>query len=367
MSDKILFVDDDLNVLDAYKRQLKRQFNIDTAREAEEGLNAVRNHGPYAVIVSDLRMPGMDGNHFLSRVKEIAPESVRMMLTGFADIKTAMDAINRGNIFRLLTKPCSKEVLADALTVGIEQYKKKSHIKEKILSDMSVRPGKKILIVDDDRVILRIITNALKDHKELKIITALNGKEAIKILSIQDIDMVVTDLYMPGINGLQLLSYMKKNYPGIPAIVLTGYGSKETEERIKALGDFQYFEKPLDMNVLIEVLLNTLYSAHAGQIHGVSIASFLQMIDMDGKVCTLKIRSGKRFGCLYFFKGKLIDAETGQLRGEEAAIDIIGWDNSVIEIENVCKKNKNQINKSIMQILIESTRIKDEIRSGMRN
>ena len=61
MSDKILFVDDDANILDAYKRQLKRQFQVETALGGEEGLNALRNSGPYAVVVSDLRMPGMDG------------------------------------------------------------------------------------------------------------------------------------------------------------------------------------------------------------------------------------------------------------------------------------------------------------------
>jgi len=365
MSNKILFVDDDSNILDAYKRQLKRQFHVETARGGEEGLNAVTNHGPYAVIVSDLRMPGMDGNQFLSRVKEIAPESVRMMLTGFADLKTAMDAINRGNIFRLLTKPCAKEVLADALSVGIKQFNKNVLVTKKAGADTDARPVKKVLIVDDDRVILRIITNALKEHRELEVMTALDGKEAINLLNREEIDMVVTDLYMPVINGLQLLYYMTKNHSGTPVIVLTGRGSKEIESRIKALGDFQYFEKPLDMNVLSEILLKTLYSAPAGQIHGISTASFLQLIDIEEKICTLKIKSDKRFGRLYFSKGELIAAETGELRGEEAAFDIISWDNSVIEIENVCNKTKREINKSLMHILMESARIKDELSSGM--
>jgi DNA-binding NtrC family response regulator len=367
MSNKILFVDDDSNILDAYKRQLKRQFQVETALGAEEGLAAVKNHGPYAVVVSDLRMPGMDGNQFLSRVREIAPESIRMMLTGFADLKTAMDAINRGNIFRLLTKPCAKEVLTEALSSGIEQFKKNILVAKQAEKGPDARPGKKVLIVDDDRVILRIITNALKGYSELDLLTAMDGREAIKLLDSEEIDMVVTDLYMPVLNGLQLLSHMSRNHAGTPVIVLTGRGSKEIETRIKALGDFQYFEKPLDMNVLSDTILKTLYSAPAGQIHGISTASFLQLIDIEEKICTLKIRSENRFGCLYFSKGELIAAETGQLRGEQAAFDIISWDNSVIEIENVCKKNKKEINKSLMHILMESARIKDEAKLKVSN
>ena len=367
MSNKILFVDDDSNILDAYKRQLKRQFNVDTAQGGEEGINAIVNNGPYAVIVSDLRMPGMDGNQFLSRVKDLAPESIRMMLTGFADLKTAMDAINRGNIFRLLTKPCAKEVLTDALSEGIEQYNKNTIKADNACDVTAPKPTKKVLIVDDDRVILRIIINRLKEHGELEVVAALDGQEAINILKSEDIDLVVTDLYMPVVNGLQLLSYMNRNHPGVPGIVLTGRGSKELENRVKALGDFQYFEKPLDTNVLADIILKTLYAAPAGQIHGISTASFLQLIDIEEKICTLKIRSGRRLGYLYFFKGELTAAETGQLRGEAAAFEIISWENSVIEIENVCKKTRKEINKSLMHILMEGARIRDELKSGAMN
>lgn len=367
MGNKILFVDDDSNILDAYSRQLKRQFRVDTARGGEEGLNAVANNGPYAVIVSDLRMPGMDGNQFLSRVKDMAPQSVRMMLTGFADLKTAMDAINRGNIFRLLTKPCAKEVLTEALSEGIEQYNKNTIADDNAGAETAPRPRKKVLIVDDDRVILRIITNGLKEHRELELMTSLNGQEAINLLAKEDVDMVVTDLYMPVVNGLQLLSHMNRNHPGMPVIVLTGRGTRELEDRVKALGDFQYFEKPLDMNVLAEVILKSLYARPAGQIHGISTSSFLQLIDIEEKICTLKIRSGNKLGCLYFFKGELTAAETGEMRGEKAAFEIISWENSVIEIENVCKKTRKEIDKSLMHILMEGARMRDESKTGAMN
>lgn len=123
MEEKILFVDDDPNILSAYQRQLRRQFNVDTALGGNLGLTAIADHGPYSVIVADMGMPGMNGVQFLSKVKEIAPDSVRMMLTGNADQQTAMSAINEGNIFRFLTKPCQPEVITKVLTAGIGQYR----------------------------------------------------------------------------------------------------------------------------------------------------------------------------------------------------------------------------------------------------
>ena len=81
------------------------------------------NQGPYAVIVSDLRMPGMDGIQFLSRVKELSPDSVCMMLTGHADLQTTIEVINEGNIFRFMCKPCNPDVLAHSLNSGLEQYR----------------------------------------------------------------------------------------------------------------------------------------------------------------------------------------------------------------------------------------------------
>ena len=122
MNHKVLLVDDDANVLHAFKRQLRKQFFIETASSPERGLEVLKKYGPYAVVVSDLRMPGMDGNEFLSRVKRLSPATVRMLLTGYADFQAALKAINSGHIFRLLTKPCPPDTLADAITSGIEEY-----------------------------------------------------------------------------------------------------------------------------------------------------------------------------------------------------------------------------------------------------
>jgi serine phosphatase RsbU (regulator of sigma subunit) len=130
LSDKILFVDDDVNLLAAFRRQLRKQFQIETAEGGREGLELVKANGPYAVIVSDFRMPIMDGIEFLSRVREIAPETVRIMLTGNADLQAAIQAVNEGNIFRFLTKPCSRDILSESLITGLEHYQRVSRERE---------------------------------------------------------------------------------------------------------------------------------------------------------------------------------------------------------------------------------------------
>lgn len=123
MSDRILCVDDDPNVLQAYQRSLRRRFRIETALGAEEALEAVRTQGPYAVVVADMRMPGMSGAELLAEVRRAAPETIRMMLTGHADMDTAMQAVNDGQIFRFLTKPCPPDQFAAALDAALEQHR----------------------------------------------------------------------------------------------------------------------------------------------------------------------------------------------------------------------------------------------------
>jgi len=123
MAEKILLVDDDSNVLAGYRRILSREFQMETALGGEQALKLVKESGPYAVVVSDMRMPGMDGVQLLSKIKSESPNTIRVMLTGNADMETAIEAINEGAIFRFLTKPCSKELMAKTLTSALVQYR----------------------------------------------------------------------------------------------------------------------------------------------------------------------------------------------------------------------------------------------------
>lgn len=122
MNRRILLVDDDALVLSGYHRSLRNRFSLDIALGGEEALTHIRNHGPPAVLVADMQMPGMSGLDLLMKVEKMAPDTVRMMLTGNADQKTAVDAVNQGRVFRFLTKPCPTESFVLALAAGLEQH-----------------------------------------------------------------------------------------------------------------------------------------------------------------------------------------------------------------------------------------------------
>lgn len=123
MTEKILFVDDEPHVLQSIQRQLRKRFTLEIAEGGAEALRILKENGPFAVIVSDMRMPEMNGVELLSKVKDLYPETVRMMLTGNADQETAMDAVNTGHIFRFLTKPCPPAIFITSLALAQRQYR----------------------------------------------------------------------------------------------------------------------------------------------------------------------------------------------------------------------------------------------------
>jgi len=119
---KILFVDDEPNVLSALQRQLHLLFQVETAAGPIEGLAALQNGRDYSVVVADMGMPKMSGVEFLARARETAPDTVRVMLTGYLNQSTAAEAINQGSIFRFLNKPCSTEKLVQTLEAAVAHH-----------------------------------------------------------------------------------------------------------------------------------------------------------------------------------------------------------------------------------------------------
>jgi len=120
--ERILLVDDEPLVLAGLQRSVYTEFVADLAGGAEEGLAKLRKGGPYPVVVSDMRMPGMDGAEFLATVRTISPDSIRVMLTGHSDMASAARAVNEGQIFRFLTKPVTTETLLATLRACVTQY-----------------------------------------------------------------------------------------------------------------------------------------------------------------------------------------------------------------------------------------------------
>ena len=122
MAEKVLLVDDEEHVLHGYHRVLHRQFHLEMAQGGLQALQAIEGHGPFAVIVADQRMPGMTGLDLLQEAARLTPDTTRIMLTGNLDQQTAVDAVNQGQVFRFLTKPCGPELLAATIQAGIRQH-----------------------------------------------------------------------------------------------------------------------------------------------------------------------------------------------------------------------------------------------------
>lgn len=116
---RVLVVDDDANLLDSMRRQFSANFEVVLANSGQHALELMASSEPFSVLVSDLKMPGMDGIQLLSQASKLFPDTVRILLTGYADVQNAMDAVNQGFIFRLLTKPCLPEALDHALAEAI--------------------------------------------------------------------------------------------------------------------------------------------------------------------------------------------------------------------------------------------------------
>ncbi len=225
---------------------------------------------------------------------------------------------------------------------------------------------KNVLIVDDDASFLLSLTDGLRAYaSDFSVVTAENGARAIAHLSTNPVDLVVTDLKMPILDGFELLAHMGSHHPHLPVIVMTAFGTPDIEERIDRLGAMLYIEKPLDFKVLAQKINAGLATSSQGFISNMNLASFLQLIEMEKKTCTLTIRENEKRGTMYFNKGILLDAETGDLNGVEAAYEIVCWKNAEIEIDSVCRKKEKKIQFTLHHIFMEGFIRKDDKNRGV--
>jgi CheY-like chemotaxis protein len=220
---------------------------------------------------------------------------------------------------------------------------------------------KKVLVVDDDHGFLLSLQDMCRERVDsFEVVTAGNGKEALAVLAAQSIDLVVTDLKMPEMDGFELVSRMSRLRNSVPIIAMTAFGTPEMEDRLMDLGAFQYIEKPVDFELLLQKIKDGLAAGAKGQVSGVSLSSFLQLLELDRKTCTIMARAGKRVGLLFFKNGSLINAYAEPLTGLDAAFEIISWDQAEIEIHNFCRNRKQTIDAPLGFILIEGARLSDE-------
>lgn len=144
MNQRVLFVDDEPNVLEGIQRTLRKQVELQTASSGAEALRLIGESGPFAVIISDMRMPAMNGAQFLAKVREREPDTVRMILSGHADLEATIAAVNEGHIYRFLTKPCPTDRLLAAVEDGLHQHRLLTA--EKVLLEQTLSGAVKMLI-----------------------------------------------------------------------------------------------------------------------------------------------------------------------------------------------------------------------------
>ena len=223
---------------------------------------------------------------------------------------------------------------------------------------------KYVLLIDDEEQLLLTMQAGFEPFKDrFKVLTARNGKEAIQVLGAKRINLVVTDLKMPEMDGFELLAYMKSNFPEIPVIVMTAFGTPDIETRLSSAGMISMLEKPVDFEELTQLITSLLENnLTGGTLSGISLPSFLQLIEMEQNTCLMEVKAPDSIqGLLYFNKGVLYDAVLGKQTAEEAVYQMLCLDDVKISFRALpSKKLKRRIEISLMQLIMEGTRRKDE-------
>ena len=223
---------------------------------------------------------------------------------------------------------------------------------------------KNVLLVDDDTEMLHALKEGLKRYVEsFAVLLAEDGVQALGVLKQNIISLVVTDLKMPNMDGLELLAHIMQHYPDIPVIIITGYSTPEMEKLAREGGAVGYIAKPFLIENLARQILTTLRKeSEGGTLHNISSGMFLQLIEMEQKTCTIRLeeKTSARKGILFFSDGELYDARVNNMQGESAAHEIFSWDAVNLSIQNGCAIKENKIKSDLQPLILEAMRRKDE-------
>ncbi len=223
---------------------------------------------------------------------------------------------------------------------------------------------KTLLIADDDPILLRRIERVAEDHADvIGTVAVPDGKAAIEALGNHRISLLITDIHMPEVNGLELLAYVNTHHPAIPCFVMTAYDSPTIQKKLPR-DLVRYFRKPVDPHELIETAIDVLgQDTPRGLIRGISITSFVYMITMEKKTCLLEVVLGDNDkGLLYFEKGVIFDASYKGGRGETAAIDILSQRKASFRFRPVPdRKLARRVDSDLTELLAEANQRRETV------
>lgn len=217
---------------------------------------------------------------------------------------------------------------------------------------------KTILYIEDKPNVRENFIRMMDDVGFFKVLTASTAHEAIDLVEKIRIDSVIVGRQINA-KEIDILDNYLRRHKDIKLILMVQRNSK-VASMLKAFEYNIQFQTPLDLNLLLETLLSEFEMDYGGQLRGISVAAFLQMIELEGKTCTIKVTQEGKVGYLYCTSGDLIAAEIGDLNGKEAAFAILDMEDSLLFIDYDVPKTDRTINASLMSMLLESGRIKDE-------
>ncbi|MEM6455840.1 MAG: response regulator [Acidobacteriota bacterium] len=218
---------------------------------------------------------------------------------------------------------------------------------------------KQVLIVDDEPLFRDSVAEELGQRIErLRPLTAADGQEATQHLASEPIDLVITDLRMPRMDGFDLLSHMVSQGSMVPIIVLTAYGTPEIKQRVFELGGLHYLEKPIDLDELCDLVQQLI--TDRTHLQGITLQGFVQLLQMEQKTGSLRVQCDDRIGTLVFIDGRLIDARHGRMVGEHAALEILAWQETALEMLPHIEDATPRIDISLSELLLEAARLQDE-------
>lgn len=226
--------------------------------------------------------------------------------------------------------------------------------------------SKQVLIVDDEETLTWSLAKTLvHDRETYEVTTANDGETALKILRQQTFDLVILDIRMPGINGLDLLVKIKQDTPATKVIIMTAYGSTDIRAKAKARGSLFYIEKPFEIDQLRSLILKALREAEdmgfKGSISGLQLPDLIQMNCLAQITTALYVRKDQREGVIYFESGQITHAQIAALEGEEAIFTLLSWPSGSFRFEGGQKAPKVTINTNWEYLLIEGMRKVDEM------
>jgi CheY-like chemotaxis protein len=229
---------------------------------------------------------------------------------------------------------------------------------------MATKAINKVLIVDDEETLTWSMTKTLaKDQGKYELVIANTGSEALKVLQKDPIDVVVTDIRMPDINGLELLSTIRKQYPSTKVIIMTAYGSPEVHKEATRRGSYFYLEKPFEISDIRTLILKALEEKRGGfvgQVVDLQLVDIIQMGCLGRFTMSLSVSKGNEEGLIYFQNGEIAHAELGDLEGKEALFSMLEWDEGRFDSQMGISPPKQTITDRWEHLLLEGTRRLDE-------